>query len=165
MEPRSSGPPFSGPPHAHRSYVVGCSAGRRGTCFGETAVANTLADAVKRALMPHTSKVGASHHSDSIRPALQPTYQALVSSGSWLPQDLVDTHIFKEARPVMDSLREHNCTQALQWCRDNQTKLKKIKSKLEFKLHVQVCRPAAKIEVASNPSESQGHLKVLSPHV
>lgn len=56
-------------------------------------------------------------------------------------QDLVDTHIFMDARAVMDGLQQHNCAPALEWCKVNNTKLKKIKSKLEFKLRVQVCNP------------------------
>ena len=52
-------------------------------------------------------------------------------------QELVDMHVFMEARAVMDGLRQHDCTAALAWCQENQTKLKKIKSKLEFKLRVQ----------------------------
>ncbi|GMH32254.1 hypothetical protein BSKO_00088 [Bryopsis sp. KO-2023] len=53
-------------------------------------------------------------------------------------EDLVDTHIFTGACKVVEGLRQHDCSQALQWCAENRTKLKRIKSKLEFKLHVQV---------------------------
>ena len=62
----------------------------------------------------------------------------LVSEAHYMA-DLVDTHIFVDARKVLDTLRQHDCREALAWCKDHGAKLKKIKSKLEFKLRVQVC--------------------------
>lgn len=53
-------------------------------------------------------------------------------------EELVDTNIFLSARRVVEGLRRHDCTEALLWCAANQMRLKKIKSKLEFKLHLQV---------------------------
>lgn len=53
-------------------------------------------------------------------------------------QDLVDTHIFESAREVVEGLRRRDCGPALIWCEDNKARLKKIKSKLEFKLRLQV---------------------------
>jgi macrophage erythroblast attacher len=54
-------------------------------------------------------------------------------------QDLVDSHIFEGAQRVTDALRRHDCSEALAWCKENRTRLKKVKSPLEFKLAVQVC--------------------------
>ena len=53
-------------------------------------------------------------------------------------QDLVDTHILRDAREVVTALQRHNCGPALQWCQQQALRLKKIKSKLEFKLRIQV---------------------------
>jgi len=52
-------------------------------------------------------------------------------------EDLVDAHIFKEAGKVTDALKRHDCSVALAWCAENRARLKKIKSKFEFKLRVQ----------------------------
>lgn len=52
-------------------------------------------------------------------------------------QDLVDIDIFLEAKKVIQSLRNKDCSEALAWCSENKTKLKKSKSKFEFKLRVQ----------------------------
>ena len=53
-------------------------------------------------------------------------------------QDLVDTHVFLAARDVLDSLNRHDCSAALAWCEENRPRLRKLKSKLEFTLRVQV---------------------------
>ena len=53
-------------------------------------------------------------------------------------QDLVDTHILRDAREVVTALQQHDCGPALQWCQQQAQRLKKIKSKLEFKLRIQV---------------------------
>ena len=53
-------------------------------------------------------------------------------------QQLVDAHIFREADRVLEGLKNHDCSEALAWCNDNKSKLKKIRSKLEFRLHLQV---------------------------
>lgn len=50
----------------------------------------------------------------------------------------MDAQIFREAQKVIDGLKRQDCTEALVWCVENRTKLKKIKSKLEFKLYLQV---------------------------
>ncbi|XP_024364676.1 protein MAEA homolog [Physcomitrium patens] len=52
-------------------------------------------------------------------------------------QELVDADIFLEARKVIEALRNRDCTEALAWCSENKSKLKKSKSKLEFKLRLQ----------------------------
>jgi macrophage erythroblast attacher len=52
-------------------------------------------------------------------------------------QDLVDIDIFVDARKVVDALLNKDCSEALAWCAENKSKLKKSKSKLEFKLRLQ----------------------------
>jgi hypothetical protein len=52
-------------------------------------------------------------------------------------QELVDIDIFFEARKVIEALRNQDCTEALTWCSENKTRLKKSKSKFEFKLRLQ----------------------------
>ncbi|CAG9467184.1 unnamed protein product [Pedinophyceae sp. YPF-701] len=51
--------------------------------------------------------------------------------------DLVDSHVFRGAQEVARSLQQHSCGPALAWCRENRSRLKKIKSTLEFLLRVQ----------------------------
>jgi len=51
--------------------------------------------------------------------------------------DLVDIDIFVSSRKVIEGLKHHDCTEALQWCADNRSKLKKIRSNLEFSLRIQ----------------------------
>ena len=53
-------------------------------------------------------------------------------------QGLTEAHIFEEAQPIILSLKQQDCGPALNWCRANRAKLKKTKSKLEFKLRIQV---------------------------
>jgi macrophage erythroblast attacher len=52
-------------------------------------------------------------------------------------QELVDIDIFVDARKVVDALLNKDCSEALAWCAENKSKLKKSKSKLEFKLRLQ----------------------------
>lgn len=52
--------------------------------------------------------------------------------------NLTDMHIFIGARAVTEGLERHDCSEALAWCEKNKTRLKKVKSQLEFKLRVQV---------------------------
>lgn len=52
-------------------------------------------------------------------------------------QALVDTHIHASARGVLEALSRHDCGPALAWCEANRPRLRKQKSKLEFKLRVQ----------------------------
>lgn len=42
-------------------------------------------------------------------------------------QDLVDTDIFLDAKKVIQSLRNKDCSEALAWCAENRSKLKKAK--------------------------------------
>lgn len=50
---------------------------------------------------------------------------------------LADMHIFSGARQVVDALQQHDGSQALAWCAEHRSRLKKIKSNLEFRLRLQ----------------------------
>ena len=50
---------------------------------------------------------------------------------------MVDVDIFIKSSRVVEGLTRHDCTEALNWCNDNKSKLKKMKSDLEFQLHIQ----------------------------
>ena len=73
-------------------------------------------------------------------------------------EDLVDTHIFVQAQRVVKALRAHDCREALSWCSENKSKLKRIKSNLEFKLRVQefiqLVQKEAKIEAIAYARKS-----------
>ena len=47
---------------------------------------------------------------------------------------LLELDIFRSAQAIVDSLKVRKCGFALEWCARHRSKLKKIKSKLEFKL-------------------------------
>ncbi len=49
----------------------------------------------------------------------------------------MDFDLFMQAKKIKDSLLEKSCTLALQWCNENKSNLKKIKSSLEFNLRLQ----------------------------
>ncbi|KAL1213707.1 MAEA-like protein [Cardamine amara subsp. amara] len=51
--------------------------------------------------------------------------------------DLVDIDIFREAKKVIDALKNREVASALIWCADNKSRLKKSKSKFEFQLRLQ----------------------------
>lgn len=51
--------------------------------------------------------------------------------------DLVDIDIFVSSKKVIEGLEKHDCQEALQWCAENRSKLKKINSELEFLLRIQ----------------------------
>ena len=53
----------------------------------------------------------------------------------------MDTHIYASARGVLGALARHDCGLALAWCEANRPRLRKQKSKLEFKLRVQARPP------------------------
>lgn len=42
-------------------------------------------------------------------------------------KDLVDIDIFISSKKVIEGLNNHDCSEALQWCADNRSKLKKMK--------------------------------------
>ncbi|EGG24215.1 lissencephaly type-1-like motif-containing protein [Cavenderia fasciculata] len=51
--------------------------------------------------------------------------------------ELSDIDLFVSSKKVIDGLTKHDCTEALAWCNDNKSKLKKINSTLEFNLRIQ----------------------------
>ncbi|CEJ05334.1 hypothetical protein RMCBS344292_19277 [Rhizopus microsporus] len=51
--------------------------------------------------------------------------------------DLVDIDLFLQAEKIEQALRNHSCKECLQWCSENRSSLKKMKSTLEFNLRLQ----------------------------
>lgn len=51
--------------------------------------------------------------------------------------DLVDIELFSQSRKIEESLQKGTCTECLQWCADNKSRLKKLNSTLEFNLRLQ----------------------------
>ncbi|KAG0245563.1 CTLH/CRA C-terminal to lish motif domain-containing protein [Mortierella sp. GBAus27b] len=52
-------------------------------------------------------------------------------------EDLVDIELFAQSAKVEQALARQSCTECLQWCKENNSSLKKIKSTLEFSLREQ----------------------------
>ncbi|CAA7264337.1 unnamed protein product [Cyclocybe aegerita] len=52
-------------------------------------------------------------------------------------ETLVDIDLFSDIRRIEDALSRHSCTEALAWCSENKTALRKAKSTLEFDLRMQ----------------------------
>jgi macrophage erythroblast attacher len=50
---------------------------------------------------------------------------------------LADTEIFRQRGRIVERLREHSTAEALAWCADHRSRLKKVDSDLEFHLHLQ----------------------------
>ena len=59
-------------------------------------------------------------------------------AGSAGIQPLTELHIFRGAQRVAEALAHHDCGPALAWCEEHRPRLRKAKSRLEFKLRVQV---------------------------
>ena len=55
-----------------------------------------------------------------------------------LVQELVDVHIFADAHAILEGLARRDCSAALAWCAQHRTRLRNLRSKLEFMLHTQV---------------------------
>jgi len=51
--------------------------------------------------------------------------------------EMVDVELFAQSARIEDALKQHSCTECLQWCSDNRNSLKKLKSTLEFNLRLQ----------------------------
>jgi len=49
----------------------------------------------------------------------------------------VDVELFSQARRVEQSLQRFSCTEALRWCNDNKSNLRKMQSTFEFNLRLQ----------------------------
>ncbi|KAK5795196.1 Macrophage erythroblast attacher [Gossypium arboreum] len=52
-------------------------------------------------------------------------------------EELVDLEVFQEAKKVVDALKNQEVGPALAWCAENKSRLKKSKSKFEFRLRLQ----------------------------
>lgn len=52
-------------------------------------------------------------------------------------QELVDTEIFLVCQRVEEALRDHSTSPCLSWCHDNRSKLRRMKSTLEFQVRLQ----------------------------
>ncbi|KAG0004650.1 GID complex subunit containing RING finger motif [Modicella reniformis] len=52
-------------------------------------------------------------------------------------EDLVDIELFAQSAKVEQALTQQSCAECLQWCKENNSNLKKIKSTLEFSLREQ----------------------------
>ncbi|KAJ6576755.1 CTLH/CRA C-terminal to lish motif domain-containing protein [Mycena sp. CBHHK59/15] len=52
-------------------------------------------------------------------------------------ETLVDIDLFSDIRRIEGALARHSCTEALAWCSENKTTLRKMKSTLEFDLRFQ----------------------------
>ncbi|MCO5587076.1 hypothetical protein L7F22_041022 [Adiantum nelumboides] len=50
-----------------------------------------------------------------------------LAESSGIQQDLVDIDVFLDAKKVIQSLRNRDCSEALAWCAENKSKLKKSK--------------------------------------
>ncbi|KAI0261599.1 CTLH/CRA C-terminal to lish motif domain-containing protein [Gloeopeniophorella convolvens] len=50
---------------------------------------------------------------------------------------LVDIELFMDIRRIEEALHRHSCTEALVWCSENKSALRKLKSTLEFDLRLQ----------------------------
>ncbi|KAI5996130.1 CTLH/CRA C-terminal to lish motif domain-containing protein [Pisolithus albus] len=52
-------------------------------------------------------------------------------------ETLVDIDLFMDIHRIESALRRHSCAEAIAWCSENKTALRKIKSTLEFELRLQ----------------------------
>ncbi|KAA1472045.1 hypothetical protein DENSPDRAFT_838193 [Dentipellis sp. KUC8613] len=52
-------------------------------------------------------------------------------------ETLVDIDLFMDIRRIEDALGRHSCAEALAWCSENKSALRKLKSTLEFDLRLQ----------------------------
>jgi len=50
---------------------------------------------------------------------------------------MTDTDLFEAAQRIEDALNRRSCTECLQWCSDNRSTLRKLKSTLELDLRLQ----------------------------
>ncbi|KAJ3123667.1 GID complex subunit containing RING finger motif [Physocladia obscura] len=50
---------------------------------------------------------------------------------------LVDVELFEQSKMIEDALERRSCVECLQWCKENNSALKKMKSNLEFNLRIQ----------------------------
>ena len=57
-------------------------------------------------------------------------------------QDMTNIEVFLAAKEVEESLQAGNISKCLAWCHENKSKLRKMKSNLEFNVRIQVLRKA-----------------------
>ena len=57
-------------------------------------------------------------------------------SGSGSDSNSVDVEVFLTAREVEDSLAGRDLSKCLAWCHENRSRLRKLKSSLEFQVRV-----------------------------
>lgn len=81
----------------------------------------------------------------------------------------MDAHIFVEAQRVVDALKQRDCATALAWCSQHAAKLKKIRSRLEFKLRLQAClllllARLLRISIGCAPTYGSGRLRGAIAH-
>ena len=72
----------------------------------------------------------------------------------------MDMAAFREAQPILDSLRQRDCEPALKWCQKNAARLKRAKSNLEFVLRCQVTSTLHNVL-----SRQNSHFNVRTPHL
>lgn len=65
--------------------------------------------------------------------------------------DITDTHLFDEAQAIAKSLMQGDCSLALEFCAQNRSRLKKARSRLEFRLRCDTFCPHSKIGQMSYP--------------
>ncbi|KAI9284377.1 CTLH/CRA C-terminal to lish motif domain-containing protein [Umbelopsis sp. AD052] len=51
--------------------------------------------------------------------------------------EMVDVELFAQSARIEEALKQHSCSECIQWCSDNRNSLKKLKSTLEFNLRLQ----------------------------
>ncbi|KAJ2925421.1 hypothetical protein H1R20_g11690, partial [Candolleomyces eurysporus] len=65
-------------------------------------------------------------------------------------ETLVDIELFSDIRRIETALSNHSCTEALAWCSENKSALRKVKSTLEFELrlqeYIELCRARKTVE-------------------
>jgi len=62
---------------------------------------------------------------------------ALKLAGESELQELTNLEVFLVSREVEQSLAEHQTAKCLAWCHDNKSKLRKLKSSMEFNIRIQ----------------------------
>ena len=51
--------------------------------------------------------------------------------------DFLDLDVYRVSQRIQESMMKYSCTDALQWCAENKTAMKKLNSDLEFQLRLQ----------------------------
>ncbi|ORZ23401.1 CTLH/CRA C-terminal to lish motif domain-domain-containing protein [Absidia repens] len=68
-------------------------------------------------------------------------------------EDMVDIQLFAQSEKVEEALQRHSCKECLQWCTENKSNLKKMRSTLEFNLrlqeHIELVRSGCGLEAVA----------------